>query len=331
MFLEINTFGNPAEAIKLVKSPSTNQTDESTVLGENQVKVKLHASPINPADLNYAQGTYGIKPTLPAQLGIEGAGTIIESNDPNISTGTQVIFINHIGCWSEEVITSNENILPLITQIDFNQAAMLKVNPMTAWCMLHAYAELEEGDYIIQNAANSGVGQCVIQLAKLLGLKTINLVRREELIDPLKSIGADIVLIDDENVVENLKKIIPEEDLPKLALNAVGGDSALRLMDALSTNGDHVTYGAMSLRSLKVPNKFLIFKGISLHGFWLKTELENIPKPDLEDIYNSLALWVAEGKLYQQVDSTYTLDKYQEAFTQNQSPDRVGKVLFTMQ
>lgn len=322
MYLQLQTFGNPLDAISLKEST------EVKSLQQGEIKVKIQASPINPADLNFMQGTYGIKPSLPSSLGLEGAGIVLESANEKISEGCQVIFLNPIGCWASEVIVKEEDVIVLSTPIDPLQAAMLKINPMTAWCLLNAYSPLEEGDYILQNASNSGVGQSVIQLAKLLGLKTINLVRREELIEPLKHLGADIVLLDHPEVAAELKTILLDSDQPKLALNAVGGDSALRLMDMLAPEGDHITYGAMGLRSLKVPNKFLIFKGINLHGFWLTRELKNIPREQIEDIYQSLALWTDEGKLSQLVDSTFSLKDYKEAFERQVDEDREGKVLF---
>jgi NADPH:quinone reductase-like Zn-dependent oxidoreductase len=120
------------------------------------------------------------------------------------------------------------------------------------------------------------------------------------------------------------------EKKPSLALNAVGGDSALRLMDALDNNGLHVTYGAMSRRSLKVPNKFLIFKGIRLHGFWMTEWLKQNNQALMESAYLQLARWMTQGQLAQPVDSTYDLIDIKAALTRAQESKRDGKVLLLM-
>ncbi|GAA3354515.1 hypothetical protein GCM10020366_11440 [Saccharopolyspora gregorii] len=144
----------------------------------------------------------------------------------------------------------------------------------------------------------------MIQIAKQMGLHTINVVRRDGLEESLKALGGDHVLIDDAELVEKVRAICGEK-LPRLASNAVGGDSALRQMDALGEYGTQVTFGAMSMRSLKVPNKFLIFKGISLRGLWITKWLAAAPREEVQQVYDQLAAWVIEGKLEQSIDTLY--------------------------
>ncbi|NWK57667.1 zinc-binding dehydrogenase [Verrucomicrobiaceae bacterium N1E253] len=317
-----NEFGQPTEVTSIKESPTPE-------LQADSVRVRMITSPINPADINLIQGIYGIRPELPAIPGIEGCGEIIESQSSKFEAGDRVILIEHVGTWAEEVVCPESAVLKIPKETPADQASMLKVNPLTAWCMLTQFIELPKGSWVIQNAGNSGVGACVIQIAKLLGLRTINLVRRESLVPELEAIGADHVLIDDNDVAEKVKEITAGE-APKLALNAVGGDSALRLMDVLAPQGFHVTYGAMSRRSLKVPNKFLIFKRIQLHGFWVTKWMEAEDPSKVETIYAQLAQWMLEGKLAQPIDSSYPLSEITTALTRAQEDQRDGKVLITM-
>ena len=314
----IPTFGQPEDVISITENPNEPLTDSS-------VRVKLLAAPINPADINLIQGTYGIRPELPATAGVEGCGEVIDSLSPDFRKGDRVIFINYIGTWAEEVVCPASTLLKIPKDTPINQAAMLKVNPFTAWCMLTQLASLEKGSWIIQNGGNSGVGCCVIQIAKLLGIKTINLVRREELIHPLSELGGDLNLLDNQNSIDSIR-----EKQPILALNAVGGDSALRLMDALGPKGLHVTYGAMSRRSLKIPNKFLIFKGIQLHGFWMTEWLKENTNDLIASAYDQLAQWMIEDKLSQPIDTIYPLGQVQTAVTHAQEDKRNGKILLSM-
>ena len=231
-----------------------------------------------------------------------------------------------MGTWAEQVVCPADYVLKIPSDTPVEQASMLKVNPLTAWCMLTQFIDLPKGSWVIQNAANSGVGSCVIQIAKLLGLRTINLVRREELIKTLTDLGADHVLLDEADSIEAIRTITGDSP-PALALNAVGGDSALRLMDAIATKGIHVTYGAMGRRSLKVPNKFLIFKRIQLHGFWVTEWIKETDAQLVGDTYQQLAQWISEGKLAQPIDSTYALAEITTALSRAMEDQRDGKVL----
>jgi trans-2-enoyl-CoA reductase len=319
---QFKSFGQPTDVTELTES-------DSPALKAGEIRLRMLASPVNPADINLIQGIYGIRPELPATPGIEGSGEIIETLSDLFQVGDRVILISHVGTWAEEVVCSDTSALKIPNNTPADQASMLKVNPLTALCMLTHFLDLPKGSWVIQNAANSGVGTCVIQIAKLLGLRTINLVRREGPMAQLKELGADHVFLDDAEAVDEIKKITADSP-PLLALNAVGGDSALRQMDALATKGIHVTYGAMSRRSLKVPNKFLIFKRIQLHGFWVTEWLKEQSASDIEAAYAQLAQWIIDGKLGQPIDSTFPLSDIQSAITRSMEDKRDGKVLITM-
>src|SRR5207237_10302270 len=98
-------------------------------------------------------------------------------------------------------------------EIEPEQASMLKSNPMTAWRLLHDYVDLARGDWLIQNAANSAVGRAVIQIAHELGFKTVNVVRRAELIDELRGEGGDVVLVDGEKLRDEVKDATGDESI----------------------------------------------------------------------------------------------------------------------
>src|SRR6478752_1698102 len=160
------THGNPADVLQVVDLPLAEPAP-------NEVVVKMAAAPINPADLNSIEGKYPIKPALPATPGMEGAGTIVGVGSAvrDFAVGTQVILPHSFGTWREVAVIAAEKLVAVPKEIEPIQAAMLKVNPITAWRMVHDFASLNRGDWLIQNAANSGAGQCVIQIARELGYK----------------------------------------------------------------------------------------------------------------------------------------------------------------
>lgn len=305
------------------------ENTEFTPLEDGEVRVRINIAPINPADINFVQGVYGIKPVLPSVAGLEGVGVVTESLARDINEGDEVIMLSGVGTWSEFVTGSADRFLKIRSDVSPEQAAMLKVNPLTAYRVLVGFVELKPGDWVVQNAANSGVGRCLIQIARAMGLKTINLVRREDLVKELEDLGGDVVLPDDENAVANALKATGGVR-PVLASNCVGGDSALRLMDMLMPRGKMVTFGAMSKKSIKVPNSFLIFKRIELHGLWVTEWLKEASAKEVLIAYEQLAEWMFEGKLVQAVDSVYSLGEIKKAAKRAQEEGRNGKVLLDL-
>jgi NADPH:quinone reductase-like Zn-dependent oxidoreductase len=213
--------------------------------------------------------------------------------------------------------------------IDPVQASMLRINPVTAWHLLTQHVELNEGGWVVQNAANSGVGRALIQIARLQGLRTLNFVRRPELVEEMKALGADAVFLDDENGLAAAREHLQGQEV-RLAANAVGGDSAIRLMDLLSPEGMLVTYGAMSRRSLKVPNKFLIFKNLRLHGLWITRWFEKAGTQDLYKALEPLARMILDHELHTAVDEVIPLRDHRRALTRAAEGGRRGKVVLDL-
>ena len=312
--------GKPSEVLEF-----ENFTPQPPSAGE--VLVRISAAPINPADLNTIEGTYGVKPPLPAVPGIEGCGVVEASASEDYQVGDQVMFLRRAATWSSHTTVPADSLFKLPSGIDPVQAAMLKVNPATAWQLLHGFETLRRGDWIVQNLGNSAVGRCVIQLARDSGIRTISFVRRDDTAAELRDLGADHVFLDDEVGMAAAKDVLGGANA-KLAFNAVGGDSALRVMKLLCESGTHITYGAMGRKPLTMPNGLLIFRDIRVRGLWVTRWAENAPADEVEAVYQELARRVAEGRIVQPVDATYRLADFQKALLRLDSPERSGKVLF---
>lgn len=320
--LVFREFGKPAEMLQLRTGTGIAQISDAV-----NVRVRILAAPLNPADLNTIEGTYGVKPPLPATPGIEGCGVVEASNSADYAPGDRVIFLRRAATWASHTSVPGETLFKLPPGIDPLQAAMLKVNPATAWRLLHGFGPLKPGDWIVQNVGNSAVGRCVIQLARDLGIRTLSFVRRPELGDELRELGADQFLLDDEASLTEAKAVLGGANAA-LAFNAVGGESALRLMKLLREGGSHITYGAMGRKPLTIPNGLLIFRDIQVRGLWVSRWIENAPIEEVRAGYENLAARVAAGKLVQPVDSTFPLEQFQAALARLEAPERSGKVLF---
>ena len=322
--LKIDQIGTPAEVLQL-------SARELPSLSGHEVRVRMRYAPINPADLNIIEGNYGRPTQPPVVMGTEGAGEVEEIGPDveSLSKGDLVIPLEGGGCWAQHMTAAEHHFAKLPESLDRVQASMLRINPLTAWLILKNYLRLEKGDVVAQNAANSGVGRAIIQIAKRDGFHTINFVRRPELIDELKSLGADAVFLDNAEGLAEARSLLKKMPV-RLAANAVGGESAIRLMDLLSPEGKLVTYGAMSRQSLKAPNKFLIFKSLELHGLWISKWIEKAGSIELYEALSPLAEMMRNGDLTVAVDQIYPMSDFKVAVLRAQESGRSGKVILDL-
>ncbi|MFL6514139.1 MAG: MDR family NADPH-dependent oxidoreductase [Chthoniobacterales bacterium] len=313
--------GKPEQVLNIVEQPCPEPQP-------GEVLVKMLAAPVNPADLNAIEGKYPGRPEVPATPGMEGVGTIerVGNDVTDLQPGTQVLLPHHVGTWREAVVVKASDVVPLPAGIDPIQAAMLKINPLTAWRLLHGYVQLKRGDWVIQNAANSGAGRAVMQIAKQLGHKVINVARRPELIDELRTEGAEVVLLDDENLRGAVKTATGGAPI-RLALNAVGGESALRLMNALAPEATMVTYGAMSLQPLKIPNGLLIFKDLRFRGIWINKWYDRATREERMEAFDPIFDMAKRGLLQSKVERLYPLTEVLAAIAHASQPKRSGKIV----
>ncbi len=314
--------GNPADVLRVESRPwPTPAPDE--------VLVQMRAAPINPADLNQIDGKYPVRPELPATPGFEGAGVVVDAggNASTIPAGTLVILPHNLGTWREAVAVKAIELVAVPPEIDPVHAAMLKINPMTAWRLLHDYVDLKKGDWLIQNAANSAAGHAVIQIARELGHKTVNVVRRAELIDELRAEGGNVVLVDGENLREEVKNATGGAPI-RLGLNAVGGDSALRLANCLAPGSTMVSFGAMSLQPLKIPNGLFIFKDLRFRGIWINKWYDNATMAERMDAFRPLFEMAKRGLLRTKVEKSYFLSEAKAAVSHAARGKRSGKIIF---
>ena len=320
---QFSSFGIASQVIECVDAPNPNDPKEDEVL------IDVLACPINPADVLNIEGKYGVKAQLPARLGAECVGKVkkIGSSVTDLKIGDIVLPLDREN-WVQQKIVHKNNLILLPNNIDPIQLSMLKVNPATAYLMLTKYVDLKEGDWIIQDAANSGVGHCLIRLAKMKGIKTINIVRRKEVKDELLQIGANAVIEDTDNMSVEVKKIIGDGQV-KLAIDAVGGDIVLRLGDCLVDEATILNYGLLSGKNIEISSYQTVFKRLILTGFWLMPWLQNMNKKEIFDMYNYLAGLIASKELYVPIERKYSLDEIKSAIEHSAAYNRSGKIILT--
>lgn len=273
-------------------------------------------------DLFVSTGKYGESPKLPFIPGNEAIAEVLEcgKNVKNFQVGDRVIPIGGlVGTWRTHALFPNQDVLKVPSNVDNVNAATITVNPATAYRMLRDFVALSPGDTVIQNGANSAVGQAVIQLCKVWNLQSVNVVRDRpnigKLKNKLKSLGATEVLTEEEVRTTTLfkSKTLPA---PKLAFNCVGGKSATNVMRHLAENGVLVTYGAMSREPLTIPNSALIFKDIAFRGFWISKWSKEHTLEERQQMYNEIFALMGKGQFEPPAHRLISLDEYKEALIQ---------------
>jgi NADPH:quinone reductase-like Zn-dependent oxidoreductase len=325
--LTISRFGEPADVVAFDPAGPGEP-------GPGQLRVRMEAAPVNDSDVLLVRGTYPVHPALPAAVGAEGVGRVVEAG-PSASAelvGRRVLVLPTYeqGTWADEIVVAETGVVPVDGDADPLQLAMTGINPATAWVLLHRFATLEPGDVVAQTAANSGVGLSVVALARQLKLRTVNVVRREAAADVVRRAGGDEVIVageDGSNVPDAVASALGGEKLA-LVLDGVGGPAVGALAHELRFGGRAVSYAFLSGRPPQVSPLDLVFNEVATTGFWLINWLRSAPRTEVLETYRQLAGLVASGELTVPVEATYALADHAEAFAHAARTRRGGKVLF---
>ena len=270
--IQLTSIGNPLETLKFVELP------DPTAPGKGEVIIRMEYSPINSSDLMVAKGIYFIQPELPAVIGGEGVGLIEEvgADVSHLKTGDRVVLPFGTYAWSELVKAPSENLVALDPSSDAKQAAMIGINPPTAVLLLDEFTTLVEGEWVVLNAGNSSVANTLITVAKSRKLKTVAIVRRKDAVEIAKNAGADVVLVENPNVADEVKQATQGANI-RLGLDAVGGESSAVLAKILGEDSHLVAYAILSGQPMVVSQVDLIAKRMKVHGFWMYLD-QYLPK-----------------------------------------------------
>lgn len=319
--IQFDTFGPPSLVAKCVEVADVGAPSAWEVV------VDIVAFPINVADLAMLAGRYGTLPKLPSTIGMEASGIVAEvgSAVKDLQPGDRVVVLGNNN-WAERRKLAVGAVHKVPNDSDMHQMSMLKVNPTTAQVLLTDYVELSAGDWVLQSAPLSSVGRCVIQLAKAKGLKTINVVRRIETAPEVIALGGNHVVEDGPDLAQRIRALVRHDPI-KLALDAVAGSGVQRLAECLSEGGKIVNYGMLSNEPCLLDPEQTIFRGISLHGFWLSKLLNRLSLVERKTLFDSMAQMIATGQLNIAVDSCFGIRDISAAIQRAEQSGRGGKVL----
>ncbi|MFY0569364.1 zinc-binding dehydrogenase [Archangium lansingense] len=241
--------------------------------GPGEVLVRLAAAPINPSDLMFLRGTYGVKKPLPAVPGFEGSGMVVAAGGVagKLLVGRRVACgasMQGDGTWAEYIRVPLGQCLPLRAHLSDEQGATLFVNPFTAWALMDL-ARQGKHRAVAQTAAASALGRMLLKLAARERIPLVNVVRRKENAELLRGLGAEHVVDSSEpGFEERLRELFHRLGVT-LAFDAVAGPMTGHLLAAMPPGGCVTVYGALSEEESRIPPGAFIFERKRVEGFWL--------------------------------------------------------------
>ena len=319
---QFESTGQPSEVLTVQDVPMPEP-------GPGQVRIKVAACNINPSDVMFIQGLYGIRPQLPSSAGFEACGTVDTCGEGvELPTGMRVIF-TALGVWQEYVVVEADTLLPTPEGMPDEVACQAFVNPYTAYGMLKE-SGLQAGQWLLITAGGSAFGQFVIQLCKQRNIKVVATVRRAEQVDSLKALGAtEVVNTEEKEWVKQVRTLTDRKGVDYV-FDAVAGELGGRAVECLAKGGTMLVFGALSLQPLTVNSGTLIFRDITIKSFWLTTWFPALSSQDKQRISQEVLGMLAQQQLKTYVEAKYPLEEVVKAVEHADSSGRDGKVILLM-
>ena len=315
--------GDPDKVIKIIELPDPEP-------GEGEIVIAVEAAGLHLADIKNFTGEKGFtRSDLPRIPGFEGVGRIVRVGPgvTSLAVGDRAFPPLGAGTFCQQVCVAADRATPA-PEGDAEQLALMTVNGTTAALLLEDYATLAEGDWILQNGANSSCGRFIIGLARDRGVRTCNVVRRAELADELHELGADRVIVDCEDPDTFAQRVSHATDDASMSLgiDMVAGSGTLRIGRAMPDGGQVINYGFISQQ----PSQFSFLdmaRGVKLAGMF-KGFATRTPE-QMRDLRLDLARSMSQGRLRARIAAAYPLDRCYEAFRHavRSGEERTGKII----
>jgi len=296
--------------------------------GEGEALIEVRSAGINYADTMRRRNQYVEAQDLPFIPGSEVAGIVAEVGEgvDDVSAGDRVVTLLGTGGYAQYAVAPTQNLIPLPEELDFDNAAAIPLQGLTAYHCIKTSGALKEGESILVHAAAGGVGTLSVQVAKLLGAGTvIATASSEEKLDLARSLGAD-VLIDytEEDWPEKVREATQGKGAD-IILEMVGADFPEKNLKCLNVFGRMVVFGAASGERGTIVPAALMKRCHAVVGFYLP---QIMTRPDLfVPSLREVLAWISSGNLKLTIGATYTLDDAAEAHSDLEGRKTTGKLL----
>ena len=306
--------------IKEIEKPKPNK---------NEVLIDVKAAGVNFPDALMVQGKYQIVMDPPFTPGNEVCGYVEDSGDDvDIENGTKVIALPPIGGFSEYVCVDKNLVIPVSEKVDSMAGASLPINYGTCYYALKRRANIKEGETLLVLGASGGIGTATIQLAKIMGVKTICAVGSNEKAEYVKSLGADeIIRYDQIDLKETVKDLTNGKGVD-VVMDPVGGNITEQALRATAWNGRLLVVGFTDGNIPKIPLNLTLVKGVSIVGVWWGRWTTTSPEETAED-FSELLSFIEKGELDIKPNNVHTIEETPLALENFLSRKNIGKTVIS--
>ena len=306
--------------IKEIEKPKPNK---------NEVLIDVQAAGVNFPDALMVQGKYQIVMDPPFTPGNEVCGYVEDSGDDvDIENGTKVIALPPIGGFSEYVCVDKNLVIPVSEKVDSMAGASLPINYGTCYYALKRRANIKEGETLLVLGASGGIGTATIQLAKIMGVKTICAVGSNEKAEYVKSLGADeIIRYDQIDLKETVKDLTNGKGVD-VVMDPVGGNITEQALRATAWNGRLLVVGFTDGNIPKIPLNLTLVKGVSIVGVWWGRWTTTSPEETAED-FSELLSFIEKGELDIKPNNVHTIEETPLALENFLSRKNIGKTVIS--
>jgi NADPH:quinone reductase-like Zn-dependent oxidoreductase len=322
------TDGSTSENLRLETRPVPQS-------GPGQVLVQMEATPVNPSDVMFLSGRYGLKKALPVVPGLEGAGTVVASGGgalASLRNGRRVACFasdSADGTWAQYMVTDATRVIPVGADVPAEQAATALVNPLTALALLEL-ARQHRARAIVSTAAASQVGRMLLRLANARGVPAVHIVRRDEQVTLLRELGGQHVLNSTSPTFEDDLRSITRELKATVLFDAVAGELTYRVLGAMPSRSVAYVYGGLSMAPVKTSLSDLIFKSKEVRGFWLARPTQQLSRMSLlRVLWNGRRVLRGDDLTRSEIRGRYSLDDAPAAIADYAERMSAGKVIIT--
>ncbi len=323
--------GEPADVLQC-------RQGQVPVPDSGQVLVRMTASPVNPSDLTFIRGVYGIAPQYPQVPGFEGVGVVEASGGGlrgRLFRGRRVVVMNPSGGnWAEYAVVPETRVIPVSSVLSDEQAATFFVNPATAWILTREVLRIPQGQWLLQTAAGSALGHMIVRLGRHCGFRTLCIVRREESVESLRQAGADAVVVfdpDHADAAELREQVLAAvgEDGVRYAIDPVSGRTAAAVIECLGSGARMLLFGSLSNEPIPLVSRQLMQKDASVSGFWLGNYMMHRSLLFRLRLVRRLTGLIRDGVLHTDIARTYALTEVTSAVRAAEDSAVTGKVLLS--
>ena len=297
--------------------------------GEGQVQIEVRSVGVNYADTMRRRNQYVLRQELPFTPGSEVAGTVsaVGEGVDGVSVGDRVVTLLGTDGYAGYAVTAAEALIPVPDGLDFDTAAAIPLQGLTAYHILKTSGAMQPGESVVVHAAAGGVGTLAVQMAKLMDAGTvIATASTQEKLDLASSLGADVLVnYAEEDWPERVKEATDGRGADVI-LEMVGGDEFLQNnLRCLAAWGRMVVFGAASGERGTVVPVDLMRKNHSVVGFFLPQVMgrPDLYLPSLQEMLG----WIQSGELKITVGARYPLQDAAEAHADLEGRRTTGKIV----